>query len=54
MWIAARYDNDFERLGEEWKISHIRYRDTFVVPYEDGWLKTRYVSPLTLEKKSEL
>ncbi len=54
VWIAARYDNDFERLGEEWKLSHIRYRDTFVVPYEDGWLKTRYVSPLTLEKKSEL
>ena len=54
VWMAARYDNDFERIGEDWLIRHLRYTDTFVVPYEDGWLKTRYVSPLTLEKIGRL
>ncbi len=54
VWIAARYDNDFRREGGEWKIAHIRYRDTFVTPYEDGWLKTGYVSLSTLVKRTRL
>ena len=54
VWMAAWYDNDFRRIGDDWLISHVRYSDTFVTPYEDGWLKTRYVSPLTLEKRSYL
>jgi hypothetical protein len=54
VWIAAWYDNDFELVGRDWKIKHIRYTDTFVVPYEEGWLKARYVSPLTLTKETRL
>jgi hypothetical protein len=54
VWILARYDNDFALVGEDWKIKHIRYTDTCVVPYEEGWLKARYVSPLTLKKESSL
>lgn len=54
VWIAAWYDNDFVKAGDEWKISHIRYRDSFVCTYEDGWLKNRYVSPLTLDKRTQL
>ena len=50
VWMAARYDNDFVRVGESWLIKHLRYTDTFVVPYEEGWAKTRYVSPLTFTK----
>ena len=53
-WIAARYDNDFVKVGEEWLIQHLRYTDTFVVPYEEGWLKARYISPITLQKLSHL
>jgi hypothetical protein len=47
VWIAARYDNDFVHAAGEWLIEHLRYTDTFVVPYEEGWLKSRYVSPLS-------
>jgi SnoaL-like domain len=54
VWILARYDNDFALVGDDWKIKHIRYTDTCVVPYEEGWLKARYVSPLTLKKESSL
>lgn len=54
VWMAAWYDNDFVLENGNWRIKHIRYTDTFVVPYEDGWLKTRYVSPLTLTKMSSL
>lgn len=52
VWMAAYYDNDFRRVGDEWKIAHIRYTDRFVCPYEDGWLKTRYVSLETFEKQA--
>ena len=35
-------------------ISHLRYRDRFVCPYEDGWAKVRYISPQTLESLNEV
>jgi hypothetical protein len=54
VWMLAFYDNDFLREGDDWRIRHIRYRDMCVVPYEDGWLKTEYVSPLTLTKLTRL
>lgn len=54
VWIAAWYDNDFTRVGDDWKIQHLRFEDTFVAPYEEGWLKTRYVSPQTLIKQTSL
>ena len=54
VWIAARYNNDFQKVEGDWKFSHIRYRDSFVCTYEAGWLKERYVSPLTLRKTTAL
>jgi ketosteroid isomerase-like protein len=54
VWLVAWYDNEFVRVDDEWKISHVRLVHTFVCPYEEGWLKTKYVSPITLEKVSEL
>jgi ketosteroid isomerase-like protein len=54
VWMAAWYDNDFVRVDGDWRIRRIRYRDRFVAPYEEGWLRTRYVSPLTLVKQTEV
>jgi hypothetical protein len=54
VWIAAWYDNDFEKVGNEWLIKHLRFTDIFVAPYEEGWLRARYVSPNTLIKQIEL
>jgi hypothetical protein len=54
MWMVAWYDNEFVRVNDEWLISRVRLIDTFVCPYEEGWLKCKYVSPITLEKVSRL
>jgi ketosteroid isomerase-like protein len=54
VWMLAWYDNDFRRVGDDWKISHIRFTDRVVCPYDEGWLRTRYVSPLTLTKHTTL
>ena len=54
VWMLAWYDNDFRRVDDTWKISHVRYQDTCVVPYEQGWLKTTYVSPLTFKTTASL
>lgn len=54
VWMLAWYDNDFVEVDGSWLIKHLRYRDTVVVPYEEGWLNTRYVSPLSLTKVVDL
>lgn len=54
VWMAAWYENDFMRTDGQWLISHLRYRDRFVCPYEDGWAKVRYISPQTLESLNEV
>jgi ketosteroid isomerase-like protein len=54
VWLVAWYDNEFVKVGEDWKISHVRLVETFICPYEEGWLKVKYVSPITLEKISRL
>lgn len=54
VWIAARYDNDFRKVGDNWLISHLRFTDVFVAPYEEGWLRSRYVSPLMLVKHTSI
>lgn len=48
--MVAWYDNDFVKVGDDWKISHIRFEDTCVFPFAEGWLHTRYLSPVTLER----
>lgn len=54
VWMLAWYDNDFVEIDGSWFISHLRFRDTVVTPYEEGWLKTKYVSPLTFAKYTSL
>jgi hypothetical protein len=54
VWMLAWYDNDFRLVGDDWKIAHLRFTDRVVCPYEDGWLKTRYVSPQTLVKHTSV
>jgi ketosteroid isomerase-like protein len=49
VWMGAWYENDFVRTEAGWRISHLRYRDRFVSPFDEGWAKVRYLSPKTLE-----
>ncbi len=53
VWLIALYENDFTRLGGEWKIAHIRFEDRVICPYEEGWARTRFVSPVTLERVAQ-
>lgn len=50
VWMLAWYDNDFVNVDGVWMIEHLRFRDTVVAPYEEGWLRSTYVSPRTLER----
>jgi hypothetical protein len=43
MWLGGRYENDFRREEGEWKMSHLRCWSLYAAPYEDGWLKTRWI-----------
>jgi hypothetical protein len=40
----ARYENDFVRADDGWRLQHIRFEDTLSFPYLDGWAETRFVS----------
>jgi hypothetical protein len=44
VWIAGRYHNDFVRIEGQWKFQHVRIDALFVTPYEDGWVKTRFLN----------
>ena len=46
IWIAGHYINDFLRVDGRWFIKHLRCGDVFVSPYEEGWLKTRFIADL--------
>jgi len=48
--MVAWYDNDFVKVDDAWKISHIRFEDIAVFPFSEGWLRTRYISPITLAR----
>ena len=37
MWLAARYEEDYVRVGGEWKFKHLRAIGRMSAPYETGW-----------------
>jgi hypothetical protein len=39
MWLAARYEEDYVRVGGEWKFQHLRAIGRMAAPYETGWAK---------------
>lgn len=39
-WVQGRYDNEYVRVGEGWKLSCLYFKYNFLTPYEDGWVKT--------------
>ncbi len=53
VWLIALYDNDFARLDGEWRITRIRFEDRVICPYDEGWARTRFVSPVTLERVAQ-
>lgn len=36
-WLAARYEDDYVKIGGAWKIKHLRAFGRMAAPYEKGW-----------------
>jgi hypothetical protein len=45
MWMAARYADEYVRVGGEWKFEKVSVDLSFVTPYDEGWAKTRFAQP---------
>ena len=36
-WLAARYEDDYVKVGGAWKFKHLRAFGRMAAPYEEGW-----------------
>lgn len=43
LWIAGSYDNDFRRVDGRWLLSHMRVRNFFTTPFDQGWVKVPHL-----------
>ena len=41
MWLAGRYEDEYVRIGREWKFKRLKFVTRFLASYEDGWAKGR-------------
>jgi hypothetical protein len=39
MWLAGRYEDEYVRIGGEWKFARLKFIMHFLAPYEHGWAK---------------
>ena len=37
LWLAARYEDDYVKVGGTWKFKHLRAIGRMSAPYEEGW-----------------
>ena len=42
-WLAARYEEEYVKVGGEWKFTHLKVFSSFMTPYEQGWVKKKFV-----------
>ena len=43
VWLAARYEEEYVRVGGEWKFKQLKVFPSFFTPYEQGWVKKRFM-----------
>ena len=43
-WIQGRYEEEYVKVGEEWKWKSIKAIFDYFTPFDEGWAKTRVVS----------
>jgi ketosteroid isomerase-like protein len=42
-WLAARYEEEYVKVGGEWKFTQLKVFSSFMTPYEQGWAKKKFV-----------
>jgi ketosteroid isomerase-like protein len=43
VWLAARYEEEYVKVGGEWQFTHLKVFSSFMNPYEQGWAKKKFV-----------
>ncbi len=43
VWLAARYEEEYVKVGSEWKFKQLKVFPSFLTPYDQGWVKKRFV-----------
>jgi len=41
MWLAGRYEDEYVRIGGEWKFKRLKFITHFIASYEEGWAGRR-------------
>ena|SRR5205823_1154625 len=42
-WLAARYEEEYVKVGGEWKFKRLKVHASFLTPFDQGWAKKRFV-----------
>ena len=43
VWGSARYDEEYLRVDGEWKFRRLELTSFFWTPFDEGWVKSRFV-----------
>ncbi len=39
MWLAGRYEDDYVRVGNQWKFKRLKFITRFLARYDKGWAR---------------
>ena len=42
VWGAARYDEEYVRLGGQWRFQNLKLTSHFWTPFDQGWAETQF------------
>ena len=42
IWGAARYDEEYVKVGGQWKFQNLKLTSHFWTPFNEGWVETRF------------
>lgn len=43
VWGSARYDEEYVRMNGEWRFASLKLTSFFWTPFDQGWVKSRFV-----------
>ena len=43
VWGAARYDEEYVKVGGEWKFQNLKLTSHFWTPFDEGWVETKFL-----------